>query len=55
MGKKYFTLADWKTKGNFARSLAYQFYLQKYLNVWIPREEEYYNTFDFVSNANILI
>ena len=32
-----------------------EFYLQKYLNVWIPREEEYYNTFDFVSNANILI
>ncbi len=30
-------------------------YLQKYLNIWIPREEEYYKTFDFVSNADILI
>lgn len=32
-----------------------KYYLQKYLNEWIPREEEYYESFDFVSNANILI
>ena len=32
-----------------------EYYLQKYLNEWIPREEEYYESFDFVSNANILI
>ena len=32
-----------------------EYYLQKYLNEWIPSEEEYYKSFDFVSNANILI
>lgn len=30
-------------------------YLEKYLNIWIPREEEYYRSFDFISKADILI
>lgn len=33
--KKSFTLADWKSKGSFERSLAYQFYLQKYYNLFM--------------------
>lgn len=35
MSKKSYTLADWKTKGCFERSLAYQFYLQKYFNLFM--------------------
>ena len=35
MGKKTYTLADWKTKGCFERSLAYQFYIQKYYNLFM--------------------
>ena len=35
MSKKYFSLAEWKTKGNFARSLCYQFYLTKYFNLFM--------------------
>lgn len=35
MSKKYFTLADWKTSGNFARSLCYQYYLTKYFNLFM--------------------
>jgi hypothetical protein len=35
MSKKSYTLADWKSKGSFERSLAYQFYLQKYYNLFM--------------------
>lgn len=50
MGKKYYSLADWKTKGNFQRSLCYQFYLQKYFNLFMgaykftgitPQQQDY--------------
>lgn len=50
MGKKNYTLASWKTNGSFQRSLAYQFYLTKYFNLFMgaykftgitPQQENY--------------
>ena len=29
--------------------------LNKFKNIWIPREEDYYNSYDFILNSNILI
>ncbi|MBO7694990.1 MAG: hypothetical protein J6T10_20420 [Methanobrevibacter sp.] len=50
MSKKYNSLASWKTQGCFERSLAYQFYIQKFYNLFMgaykfngitPRQQEY--------------
>ena len=27
----------------------------KFINIWIPREELYFNSFDFIKNASIII
>ena len=50
MPKKYYTLADWKQRGSFARSLCYQYYLTKYFNLFMgaykftgitPQQQDY--------------
>ena len=50
MSKKYYSLAEWKQRGSFARSLCYQYYLTKYFNLFMgaykftgitPQQQDY--------------
>ena len=29
--------------------------LDKFINLWMPREEEYYNSYDFITNSDLIV